>query len=372
MCDLRQDASNEVRHAFSADRRLPSPHTRQSDAAGLVECGAGDLESNSRLSAGERGACILRTEFWSGLADYLDDGRGRAIDRDNVETYLKLRTPVNGCSLYLVARTRLGEIGVRFALQGIEHIALFSYLHSRRARLDRVTQGRIRWQRSSEVASVLEVRTSAALQDRSSWRKCYVWYAEQLAELEALLMPLLGRRSGGSASRRSWNRQRFVDDLATWNPWSLSAAEMVLDWADRVLPAQKWGSGARTGTLLCGVRHELGTCMPVALKSSGVVVFRFADMARTPPWHERDVRLAYLDHLRRIPHLHLPDRACDLRPFLPLGAVTGDASWPEFMSAMEWFVDTTRGISPRRHVATPACRGHHGPRLRQTSESAHR
>jgi len=317
---------------------------------GFKECEDGARDEACAWPPSERGACNLRSEFWLGLVDYLDDARGRALGRDNVETYLKLRTPINGCSLYLVARTRLGEIGVRFALQGIEHRALFSYLHANRARFDRVTQKRLRWQRSSDVASVLEVRASASLQDRTSWHKCYVWYVDQLAQLEALLMPLLGRRPGGSASRRSWNRQRFLDDVATWNPWNLDATETVLDWADRALPVQKWGSGARTGTLLCGVRRELDTCVPVALKSSGVMVLRFADIAHAPPWNERGARLEYLDRLRRVPHFHLPDHGCDLRPSLPLGLLTGAAAWHEFVSAMEWFTEVTCGRNQGRRV----------------------
>lgn len=312
-------------------------------ADGLIERDAAELEGGTELSAGERGGCLLRSEFWSGLADYLDDVRGSGMRRVNVDDYLKLRTPVNGCSLYLIARTRLGEIGVRFALQGIEHIALYSHLHSRRARLDRLTQGRLRWQRASERASVLEVRRCAQLDDRGSWPEYYLWFGQQVAALEAVLMPLLGRRPGGSAARTSWNRERFLADVARWNPWSVDAAEKVLDWAPHVLPVHKWGSGARTGSLLCGIRCEVDTCMPIALKSSGVITFRFADMARTPPWHERAARLAYLDRLRGIHHLDLPDDACDLRPFVPLDVVADDVAWPEFTAAMEWFVDATAG-----------------------------
>jgi hypothetical protein len=316
----------------------------------VIQTSAEDSFEYAGSSASERGACLLRAEFWSGLADYLDDKRGRAIGRVNVDDYLKLRTPVNGCSLYLIARTRLDEIGVRFALQGIEQGALFSYLHSRRTRLDELAQGRIRWQRASECASVLEVRRCARLEDRCSWPEYYLWFGEQIAALEAFLVPLLGRRPGGAASRSSWNRQRFLADVARWNPWSVNAAEKVLRRTPHILPARKWGSGARTGTLLCGVRCESDTCMPVALKSSGIVVFRLADMARTPPWHERAARLTYLERLRRIPHADLPDRACDHRPFLPLEVIADDAAWPEFASAMEWFVDTTRGRSSRRRT----------------------
>ena len=308
------------------------------------------IESGVGQSEGKRGGCALRAEFWSGLAGYLDDSRGAALTRANVDDYFKLRTPVNGCSLYLIARTRLGEIGVRFALQGIEHAALFSHLQSRRARLDRLTKGRLCWQRASERASVLEVRRSAQLEDRDSWPEYYLWLGQQIETLEAVFMPLLGRRPGGSASRSSWNRQRFLDDIARWNPWSVNAAEKVLNWAPSVLPVHKWGSGAKTGTLLCGVRRELDTCMPMALKSSGVIVFRLADMAHNPPWDQRIARVSYLDRLRRIPHVDLPDSACDQRPFVPFDVIADENAWPEFTSAMEWLVAVTTGRSCRRRA----------------------
>jgi len=342
--------------------RRPSRDTESGWLLGMSSQAADDslqrdgsqLDSGLDLSTSERGGCQLRSEFWSGLADYLDDLRGSATRRRNVDDYLKLRTPVNGCSLYLIARTRLGEIGVRFALQGIEHITLYSHLYSSRARLDRLTQGRLRWQRASQRASVLEVRRGARLDDRDSWPECYLWFGQQIAALEGVLMPLLGRRPGGSTTRASWNRERFLADVARWNPWSVDAAEKVLEWAPQVLPVHKWGSGARTGCLMCGVRCEMDTCMPVAVKSSGVIAFRFADVARTPPWHERAARLAYLDHLRDIPHLDLPDDACDLRPFVPLDIVAGDEAWPVFTAAMEWFVDTTTGGRCRQRFVSLA------------------
>ena len=350
MRDTRLDALEwtDVGHGvFSSDtERLRRMGSQAPDGRGASV--AEGLYGDVGPSADKRGGCELRADFWRGLADHLDDTRGSAFKHVNVDDYIKLRTTVNGCALYLIARTRLGEIGVRFALQGVEHVALFSHLHSRRARLDRLTKGRLLWQRSIGSASVLEVRRRAQLDDRASWPEYYLWFSQQIAVLESVFMPVLGRRPGGFGVRSSWNRQRFLDDVEKWNPWSVGAAKKILDWAPQVLPVRKWGSGARTGTLLCGVRCETDACMPIALKSSGVIAFRFADVAGTPPWHERAARLRYLDRLRRIPHLDLPDRACDQRPFVPLDVVADEAAWREFTSAMQWFADATGGHSHRR------------------------
>jgi hypothetical protein len=294
-----------------------------------------------------RGNARLRLEFWTAFKEYMTERSRVRCARPTSEDWMNHSAGLNGGSLFSVQRTRLGEIGVQFALDDTTSRTIFSYLESRRREIDGAFAPGLRWHDpEGSRTSLIEFRRSADTSVRADWPAHFAWLREQLEHFQDVLWPLVGRVPPVAQPRR-WDESSFFAELEALNPTSAAPAGAILDWARRQMPDIYWGRGAQFGT--CVPRLRLGNVryQLFALTTGGTLVLRFVDLKNTEPFHDAANRLRVLRGLNEVRLMDLPAEVIDHRPALPLPMFAEAAVRGALLDTAETFVADCRAFFGR-------------------------
>ena len=281
----------------------------------------------------------LRHEFWQQFKSYMAGASGIGCSRPSYDGWMWHAADLSSGYLASLVNVRLGQIGVRFRLNGLNADTVFSFLESQRTAVDASLLGAPAWRSGEGSSHVIEVLTGADISVREEWPAQMAWLRTELESFQAALWPFVGRVPPG-AGRRQWDEQLFFGDLTAWNPGCVAPARLILEEARRRGEAVQWGSGAQAGSFspsipLKGVAHQL-----VSARTDGTFQLLFTRLRESAPFAARERRLELLARVNQVGHLHLPEATIDQRPSVPLAVLSGSGVCEQFVELMSRFHDT--------------------------------
>ncbi len=285
----------------------------------------------------------LRLRFWTAFVGHMQATSTIRCAKPSVDGWMDHGADLNGGVLYSIMRTRLGEIGVQFALNDSTAATIYSWLLSRAPELETAFTDELTWH-DPEAAqtSLIEVRRSVDLSDEARWPEYFDWLRSRLETFQTALWPIVGRVPPPQEAGRHWDEASFFAALSTLNPAGVATAREFLSMTEAAGFGLKWGRGRRYGSVTPRVVCRSQPYEPVSLWTSSVVVLRFVDLRKHAPWDDRERRLELVGRLNRVPHFALPDRAVDQRLALPIQMLDDPLSMARFMEALEWFREVSR------------------------------
>lgn len=285
----------------------------------------------------------LRREFWQVFKQHMAHASAVGCSRPSSDGWMWHAADLSAGYLASLINVRLGEIGVRFRLNGAGADTVFSLLQAQRSRVDAVLDPPPTWRPGEGSSHVIEVSTSADISLRNEWPAQMTWLCTHLESFQVALWPLVGRVPPAGA-RRPWDEELFFRELTAWNPACLAPAAAVIERARRRGEVIKWGSGGQVGSctpsvLRRGIAHQL-----VSVRTDGTFQLLFTHLRETPPFVDRSRRLELLQRVNQIRHLRLPEATVDQRPAVPLAVLTDGEAGEQFAGLLDWFHDSvTRG-----------------------------
>jgi hypothetical protein len=306
----------------------------------------------------------LRLEFWTAFKEYMAAHSRVRCARATSEDWMNHSADLNGGSLFSILRSRLGEIGVQFALDDATAPSIYAFLQTRKRDIDSALAARTRWHNPADMRTALiEVRRKAELADMDDWPRQFGWLHAQLELFQEVFWPLVGRVPA-SGEPRLWDESSFFAELEAINATSVGPARAIVEWAGRHMPAFSWGRGRQAGSLtprlVSGdVRYQL-----FSLTTAGTVIFRFADLKRSEPFDSSSRRMEILQRLNESCGVMLPPKVIKQRPSLPLPMFTDDRVRGGLLVVATCFVEEAKlfhlslaSAMPQMRVAREAAPG---------------
>jgi len=278
----------------------------------------------------------------------MDASSGIGCAKPSVDTWMDHGAGLIGGALYSIMRTRLGEIGVQFALNDATSSTIYSWLRTRAPEIEAAFSEPLNWHDPAGArTSLVEVRRRADISDRTSWPECFEWLRTRLETFQLTLWPIVGRVPPAGVVARRWDESSFFAELEQFNPPGVDPARFLLAWARESGMNLVWGRGRRFGSCMPRFVHGGQPYEPVSIWTNGVVLLRFVDLRKAPPWNTPQRRLDLLKRFNTTPHFSLPGQVIDMRPALPLPLLDAPSSMASFCAALEWFGDTSRAFRHR-------------------------
>lgn len=290
----------------------------------------------------------LRLRFWTDFKRYMQTRSAIRCATPSVDGWMDHGADLNGGVLYSIMRTRLGEIGVQFALNDSTAATIYSWLQSNTADLEAALDDGLSWHDPEGAqTSLIEVRRSAELTDETLWPEYFEWLLVHLEAFKATLWPLVGRVPPPQDAAHRWDEDTFFDALKSLNPAGVVASRALLLWTAAAGFRTTWGRGRRFGSATPRIVCSGQPYEPISVWTSSVVVLRFVDLRKCPPWDKSDRRLQFLERLNRVPHFALPEKAVNQRLALPMQLLGEPPAMAAFADALSWFRDTSRAFRHR-------------------------
>lgn len=290
----------------------------------------------------------LRLSFWTAFKQYMQARSAIRCATPSVDGWLDHGADLNGGVLYSIMRTRLGEIGVQFALNDSTAATIYSWLQACAEQLTDAFNQELNWHDPKGAkTSLVEVRRSVDLADETLWPEYFEWLRVRLETFQVMLWPIVGRVPPPQDAAHRWDEDTFFDALMLLNPAGVAAARALLVWAATAGFRPTWGRGRRFGSATPRIVCSGQPYEPISIWTSSVVVLRFVDLRKCPPWDKTDRRLEFLARLNRVPHFALPEKAVDQRLALPLQLLCEPTATAAFTDALGWFRDTSRAFRHR-------------------------
>lgn len=283
----------------------------------------------------------LRHQFWQEFKLYMADA-SIGCSRPSNDGWMWHAADLSSGYLASLVNVRLGQIGVRFRLNGPNADTVFSFLESRRPQVDTALETPPTWRRGEGSSHVIEILHSADISARAAWPEHMTWLRSQLEGFQSALWPFVGRvpPAGG---RRPWDERRFFDKLAKWNPSGTGPAATILESARQQGDAIHWGSGGQIGSFAPsvprqGVAHQL-----VSVKTDGTFQLLFTRLGESPPFSDRAHRAEVLRRVNQVRYLLLPEASIGRRPSVPLAVLGEPEVCLQLCEVLGWFRDIVKG-----------------------------
>lgn len=255
---------------------------------------------------------------------------------------------LNGGVLYSIMRTRLGEIGVQFALNDSTAATIYSWLRTRAAELEAAFGEELLWHDpEASQTSLIEVRRRVDLVDEAQWPDSFGWMRSRLEAFQAVLWPIVGRVPPPREVGHHWDENSFFVAFTLLNPAGVATARELLANAVAAGFGLTWGRGRRYGSVTPRYVFRGQPYEPISIWTSSVVVLRFVDLRKYPPWDAPERRLEFLERLNRVPYFALPDKAVEQRLALPVQMLEEPTAMTAFVDALRWFRDASRSYRAR-------------------------
>jgi hypothetical protein len=289
-----------------------------------------------------------RLRFWTEFERYMRANSVIRCAKPSVEGWMDHGADLNGGVLYSILRTRLCEIGVQFALNDSTAATIYSWLQTHADELNAAFDEELNWHDPEGAqTSLIETRRSIVLADETLWPEHFEWLRLRLEAFQAALWPIVGRVPPPHDAGHKWDETSFFSALTALNPNGVPTARELLRWTAAAGFHPTWGRGRRYGSVTPCVVYNGQPYEPISIWTSSVVVLRFADLRKCPPWDKNVYRLDLLERLNRVPHFALPEKAIDKRVALPLQILGEPPAMELFDEALRWFRDTSRSFRHR-------------------------
>lgn len=290
----------------------------------------------------------LRLSFWMGFKRHMSATSAIRCARPTVDSWMDHGADLNGGVLYSILRTRLAEIGVQFALNDTTAATIYSWLRAHADELGAAFDEDLNWHDPEGAqTSLIEVRRSVELDDEGRWPEYFEWLRLRLETFQAVLWPMIGRVPPQQDAEHRWDERSFFAALASLNPTGVAPARELLERVTASGFHPTWGRGRRYGSVTPRVVFNGQPYEPVSIWTSSVVVLRFVDLKRSPPWDKAGLRLELLERLNEVPHFALPEKAADQRIAVPVQLLGDAPAMDMVVDVLEWFRDTSRAFRNR-------------------------
>ena len=156
----------------------------------------------------------LRLRFWTEFERYMQSKSTIRCAKPSVDGWMDHGADLNGGVLYSIMRTRLGEIGVQFALNDSTAATIYSWLQSRSDELRAAFDEELNWHDPEGAqTSLIETRRTVDLSDESQWPEYFDWMRARLEAFQAVLGPIVGRVPPPQDAGHSWDEESFFSAL---------------------------------------------------------------------------------------------------------------------------------------------------------------
>ena len=118
----------------------------------------------------------------------------------------------------------------------------------------------------------------------------------RLEAFQAVLGPIVGRVPPPQDAGHGWNEESFFSALKSLNPTGVAAARELLAWATTAGFRATWGRGRRFGSVTPRVVYNGQPYEPFSVWTSSLIILRFVDLRKCPPWDKKNYRLDVLSH----------------------------------------------------------------------------
>lgn len=280
----------------------------------------------------------LRRQFWQGFKEYMQASACVGCARVTSDGWMWHTTDLTTGKLLSIARVSLGEIGVKYTLQGVAADSVFSLLQSRRREVDTCFRTAPCWRRGGDASHIIEVRRPGDVLNPGTWPEQFSWLRLQLDHFHEALWPLVGRECP-LAGKRDWDERSFMEEVSRWNPNSSDPIQAVLSWASGRGVGVTWSRGQQCGTFQMVIRHRGFEYHPVVVRMNGTFTLLFTHLRESPAFYRPELRIELLRRLNEVEHVVLPEEAIDLRPTLPLAVLGEQPSLDRFLGVLDWFAD---------------------------------
>ncbi|HTU00709.1 MAG TPA: DUF4268 domain-containing protein [Candidatus Sulfotelmatobacter sp.] len=286
-------------------------------------------------------ASQLRREFWQAFKLYMSNTSTIGCSRASCDGWMWHSADLSAGYLASLVNARRGDIGVRFRLNEVNADTVYSFLLSRRPKMNDALGLEPTWRQGDRGSHVIEVMRAADIRERAAWPEHMAWLKDRLEGFRVALWPLVGRVPP-PRRRRLWNEELFFRELSEWNLAGLIPATQILRDARRRGESIQWGRGGQSGSSTPTIRRRGVAYQLVSARTDGTLQLLFARLRELPLFEDRARRLELLEQVNQVEHVHLPDQSIDQRPAIPLALLSDPGAGTGFVSLMDWFHDAVK------------------------------
>jgi len=159
------------------------------------------------------------------------------------------------------------------------------------------------------------------------------------------------KKSGGTPSRRQWDKASFLEDLETRRGADeANVARKILQWSESQDLYIWWGKGRYDGSFFPLVEYEGVWHWLISVWTDGRIETQFKMMKGKAPFDAETKRLELLGRLNELPGVDISADKITKRPSMPLSGLTDDASMAKFLETLDWMIEEIKAPSSESYL----------------------
>ncbi|MDO9035006.1 MAG: hypothetical protein Q7U51_07370 [Methanoregula sp.] len=161
-------------------------------------------------------------------------------------------------------------------------------------------------------------------------------------ELQVFVPKVYGQASKASkksGAKNKWDEPSFFSELATsGTPQNVIVAKRILSWAAERGLRIWWGEGVGVGSFFPLLDHNGTSHQVISVWTTPKIELQFQWMKFYPAFASDEKRAQFLQMIKTIPGIAIPDNKITGRPSFNLSLLNDESSLNQFIKVLDWFV----------------------------------